>query len=121
MTLVIGDKPLPARYTDIQSVDTNQTAHISLQLSNNVKEQTTKTKKQDHHANKSAQPPNPLPQMPTVSPMRPANSPARHQTHKDPVKRLLSPTQYFRKKKKTKVQKKSRFGKTFCKNSYLND
>ena len=37
--LSAGNHHLRARYTDIQSVETNQTAHISLQLSINVKEQ----------------------------------------------------------------------------------
>ncbi|MBO9434351.1 hypothetical protein J7394_09055, partial [Ruegeria sp. R13_0] len=63
--------------TDIQSVETNQTAHISLQLSINVKEHNTQSQKPDRCANPSARPANHLPKMPTASPMRPTVSPVR--------------------------------------------
>ena len=46
LTLHHRAETLRARYTDIQSVETNQTAHISLQLSINVKEQTPRAKNQ---------------------------------------------------------------------------
>ncbi|WP_223162588.1 hypothetical protein, partial [Ruegeria intermedia] len=58
LTLDHRAKTLPARYTDIQSVETNQTARISLQLSSNVKEPYNPEKKSDQHANHSAHPPN---------------------------------------------------------------
>ena len=83
---LLEHQSLPARYTDIQSVETNQTARISLQLSSNVKEPYTPEKKSDQHANPSAHPPNKSSRCPqsllsvsTVFPVRQAASPTRHQ------------------------------------------
>ncbi|CUH49007.1 hypothetical protein RUA4292_04227 [Ruegeria atlantica] len=56
LTLDHRAEALPARYTDIQSVETNQTAHISLQLSINVKEHNTQSQKSDRCANNISAP-----------------------------------------------------------------
>ncbi|CUH41203.1 hypothetical protein RUM4293_00070 [Ruegeria atlantica] len=90
LTLDHRTKALLARYTDIQSVETNQTAHISLQLSINVKEQTPRAKNQTVAPITSARPPKSFPKMPTVSPMRPAVSPTRPTVSPVCPKRLSS-------------------------------